>query len=90
MPIYRLSASENIAITGGRSHGFSVTGHNGHTTKLQYVDADGGYHDIPDEDEVIDHTTPHFGTLVNYPGGFVRVDISGGTGDIIFETEARR
>ena len=85
MPVYHLSATEDIPITTGSNNGFAVTAHNGHTTKLQFIDADGTPEDLEDPSGVIDHTAPHSGTLSNYPGSVVRVHIAGGTGDIIFE-----
>ena len=75
------STTQEFSARGGELYYFSVTGHNGHTTKFQIEDAL-GWHDVPDDNGDVDHTTAHMGSFRMPFKGQFRVFIAGGTGEL--------
>ena len=77
-----LSATTPLDAVGGELYYFMVTGHNGHTTKFQ-VEDELGWHDIPDDNDVIEHTDTHMGAFrMPRQNARYQLVITGGTGDI--------
>ena len=75
------STTQEFDARGGELYYFSITGHNGHTTKIQIEDAL-GWHDVPDDNGDIEHVTEHMGSFrMPYQGKF-RIHVSGGSGDL--------
>jgi hypothetical protein len=75
------STTQEFAARGGELYYFSVTGHNGHTTKIQIQD-ELGWHDVVDDNGDIEHTTEHMGSLRMPFKGQMRVHVDGGSGDL--------
>jgi len=75
------STTQEFDVRAGVLYYFSITGHNGHTTKIQLND-ELGWHDVPDNNEVIEHTTAHMGSFRMPNSTKIQVHISGGTGDL--------
>jgi len=65
----------------GMLYYFSITGHNGHTTKFQIEDSL-GWHDVADENGDVEHTDTHLGSFRMPHTGRYRINVAGGTGDI--------
>ena len=75
-------------LVGGELYYFNVSGHNGHSTKFQLkteLDAPYDWVDVPDDEDVVDHTTAHQGNLAcPAQRGQFKLIVTGGTGDVSF------
>ena len=71
------ATTELSDIEPGQSYAISVTGHNGHTTELEFQADDDTWNAIPDTSATTD-----FSGVIMSPTGKMRLTITGGTGNV--------
>jgi hypothetical protein len=83
MPFIRTEVTATLDMVANKPGTIAITQHNGHTTKLIIEDVDGTVLELSDENDVIEHTTDWVVTTNGNPTGVMKLDVTGGTGELV-------